>query len=219
MTEKTSNPEGQSFTFKAETKQRLNILIHSLYKDRDVFLRELLSNASDALNRIRFEMLTNQDVLDPKADLSIRITPDKDAATLTIQDTGIGMTKDEITENLGTIAQSGAHNFIEAAKDKDIDRLMAVMADDVVKMVTSDTFFEDREGVKEFFLGFFERGINPSWEVSKIDVAKSGELAYALIKLDHTRVNEDETVTHINSGTFQILKKQTDGNWKIIAFF
>ena len=121
MTDNNSNAEGQSFTFKAETKQLLNILIHSLYKDRDVFLRELLSNASDALNRIRFEMLTEQNVLDPKAELSIRITPDKEAATITIQDTGIGMTKDEIIENLGTIAQSGARNFIEAAKDKSVD--------------------------------------------------------------------------------------------------
>jgi len=113
--------EAQSFTFKAETKQLLNILIHSLYKDREVFLREILSNASDALNRIRFEMLTDRNVLDPDAELAIRITPDKEAGTLTIQDTGIGMTKDEIIENLGTIAQSGARNFIEAAKDKDVD--------------------------------------------------------------------------------------------------
>ena len=113
--------EAQSFTFKAETKQLLNILIHSLYKDRDVFLRELLSNASDALNRIRFEMLTDHNVLDPDAELCIRITADKEAATLTIQDTGIGMTKDEIIENLGTIAQSGARNFIEATKDKSVD--------------------------------------------------------------------------------------------------
>jgi HSP90 family molecular chaperone len=120
MTE-TNQTNSQSFTFKAETKQLLNILIHSLYKDRDVFLRELLSNASDALNRIRFEMLTNRDVLDPDAELRIRITADKEAATLTIQDTGIGMTKDEIIENLGTIAQSGARNFIEASKDKNVD--------------------------------------------------------------------------------------------------
>jgi molecular chaperone HtpG len=113
--------EGQSFSFKAETKQLLNILIHSLYKDRDVFLRELLSNASDALNRVRFVMLTDRDVLDPEAELCIRIKPDKEARILTIQDTGIGMTKDEIIENLGTIAQSGARNFIEAAKDKNVD--------------------------------------------------------------------------------------------------
>jgi HSP90 family molecular chaperone len=113
--------DAQSFHFKAETKQLLNILIHSLYKDREVFLRELLSNASDALNRLRFEMVTNQDVLDPAAELAIRIKVDKAARTLTIQDTGIGMTKDEVIENLGTIAQSGARKFLEASKDRSAD--------------------------------------------------------------------------------------------------
>jgi len=120
MTDSNSSHTEQ-FSFKAETKQLLNILIHSLYKDREVFLRELLSNASDALNRLRFEMVTNQDILDPKAELNILIKADKDARTLTITDTGIGMTHDEIIENLGTIAQSGARNFLEATKDKNMD--------------------------------------------------------------------------------------------------
>ena len=115
------NEEAQSFRFKAETRQLLNILIHSLYKDREVFLRELLSNASDALNRLRFEMVTNQDVLYPAAELAIRIKVDKDARLLTIQDTGIGMTKEEVIENLGTIAQSGARKFLEATKEKNAD--------------------------------------------------------------------------------------------------
>ena len=117
----TTREDAQSFHFKAETKQLLNILIHSLYKDREVFLRELLSNASDALNRLRFEMVTNQDVLDPAAELAIRIKVDKEARTITIQDTGIGMTKDEVIENLGTIAQSGARKFLEASKDRNAD--------------------------------------------------------------------------------------------------
>ncbi|HSM71858.1 MAG TPA: molecular chaperone HtpG, partial [Anaerolineales bacterium] len=116
MTKKKESTE--QFSFKAETKQLLNILIHSLYKDREVFLRELLSNASDALNRMRFEMVTNKDVLDSKAELKIHIEADKDARTLTITDTGVGMTREEIIENLGTIAQSGARNFLEMAKDK-----------------------------------------------------------------------------------------------------
>ena len=107
---KTNPSEAQSFTFKAETKQLLNILIHSLYKDREVFLREMLSNASDALNRIRFEMLTDHNVLDPDAELCIRIKPDKEAATLTIQDTGIGMTKDEIIERRGTSRLRRSHH-------------------------------------------------------------------------------------------------------------
>src|SRR5512137_1544640 len=98
MADSTPTPaaEAQSFTFKAETKQLLNILIHSLYKDREVFLRELLSNASDALNRLRFEMLTNPEVLDKDAALKIHISMDKDNRTITITDTGIGMTREEI---------------------------------------------------------------------------------------------------------------------------
>jgi len=124
MTDTTSTaaPENvQQFSFKAETKQLLNILIHSLYKDREVFLRELLSNASDALNRLRFEMVTNRNVVDPQAELKIHIKAAKESRMLTIQDTGIGMTRDEIIENLGTIAQSGARKFIEATKDQKVD--------------------------------------------------------------------------------------------------
>ncbi len=118
----TATPDNvQQFSFKAETKQLLNILIHSLYKDREVFLRELLSNASDALNRLRFEMVTNRDVVDPDAELKIQITVDKENRLLTIQDTGIGMTREEVIENLGTIAQSGARKFIEATKDQKVD--------------------------------------------------------------------------------------------------
>jgi HSP90 family molecular chaperone len=122
MTEVNETPmpeNAKSFSFKAETKQLLNILIHSLYKEREVFLRELISNASDALNRIRFEMLTDHNVLDAEAGLCIRLSADKEGRILTIQDTGIGMTRDEIIENLGTIAQSGARKFMEAAQDKE----------------------------------------------------------------------------------------------------
>ena len=103
----------QAFEFKAEIQQLLNILVHSLYTERDIFLRELISNASDALSRVQFEMLTNRDVLDPDAELKITIECDTDARTLTIRDTGIGMTRDEIVENLGTIAHSGAAEFLK----------------------------------------------------------------------------------------------------------
>ncbi len=103
----------ESHEFKAEIQQLLNILVHSLYTDRDIFLRELISNASDALSRVQFELLTNRDVLDPDAELKITIECDKDARTLTIRDTGVGMTRDEIVENLGTIAHSGAAEFLK----------------------------------------------------------------------------------------------------------
>jgi molecular chaperone HtpG len=106
-----------SIPFKAETRQLLDILIHSLYTEREIFLRELISNASDALTRMRFVMLTDRDVLDPDAELAITITSDPAAGTLTICDTGVGMTADELVEDLGTIAHSGARAFISAAKE------------------------------------------------------------------------------------------------------
>jgi molecular chaperone HtpG len=102
----------QTFEFKAEIQQLLNILIHSLYTEREIFVRELISNASDALNRIQFEMLTNRDVLDPDAELAIRLEVDEEARTIVIEDSGIGMTRDEIVRDLGTIARSGAAAFL-----------------------------------------------------------------------------------------------------------
>lgn len=102
--------------FKAETRQLLDILIHSLYSEREIFLRELISNASDALTRVDFELVRNREVLDPGVELSIRIKVDDKENTLTISDSGIGMTENELVENLGTIARSGARDFIAAAQ-------------------------------------------------------------------------------------------------------
>ena len=105
----------EQIPFKAETRQLLDILIHSLYTEREIFLRELISNASDALTRANFEILTNRQVLDTDAPLEIRVIPDAEKNTLTITDTGIGMTSAEMIENLGTIAHSGAKAFVNAA--------------------------------------------------------------------------------------------------------
>lgn len=108
----------QTYEFRAEIQQLLNILVHSLYTDREIFIRELISNASDALHRLQFEMLTSKDVLDPHAELAIRIKVDKEARTITISDTGIGMNREEMIENLGTIAHSGAMSFLNALKER-----------------------------------------------------------------------------------------------------
>jgi len=109
---------GHPVPFKAETKQLLNILIHSLYTEREIFLRELVSNASDALSRLDFTMLTDRNVLDPDLPLQIRLRADADQGLLIVEDTGIGMTREELAENLGTIARSGAKAFVEAVGDK-----------------------------------------------------------------------------------------------------
>lgn len=112
--EKEMKPE--SLEYRTEVKQLLDILAHSLYTDREIFLRELVSNGSDALNRIQFEMLTNQDVVDADAELAIRIIVDEDEKLISIQDSGIGMNRDELIENLGTIARSGAKSFLQSAE-------------------------------------------------------------------------------------------------------
>jgi len=109
----------QSFEFRAEIQQLLSILVHSLYRDHEIFLRELISNASDALHRMQFEMLTDRNVLDPDAELAIRITFDDKAKTITLSDTGNGMTHDELIENLGTIAHSGAIEFLKKLQATD----------------------------------------------------------------------------------------------------
>jgi molecular chaperone HtpG len=116
----TASPSSseESMDFRAEVQQLLHILAHSLYTEREIFLRELISNASDALNRVQFEMLTNRDVLEPEAELAIRIETDEDAKTITVSDTGIGMTRDELIEDLGTIAHSGAMAFLQQVKDE-----------------------------------------------------------------------------------------------------
>lgn len=106
----------ENHLFQAEIKQLLNILVHSLYTDREIFLRELISNASDALNRAQFEALTNPNMLDASAELYIEVKADESAGTLTISDSGIGMTRDDLINNLGTIARSGAKAFVEAIK-------------------------------------------------------------------------------------------------------
>ena len=119
MANQPDKSKSHDIPFKAETQQLLNILIHSLYTEREIFLRELISNASDALARLDYVMLTERDVLNPEAPLEIRIRVDQGQNLLVIEDTGIGMTRDEMVENLGTIAHSGAKAFVEAAKQTD----------------------------------------------------------------------------------------------------
>ena len=111
----------ETFVFQAEAKQLLELMIHSLYTDKDIFLRELISNASDALDRLRFEALTKPEWLSDDNTLEIRLDPDPQGRTLTIHDTGIGMSRDELITNIGTIAKSGTRQLLEqiTAADKD----------------------------------------------------------------------------------------------------
>lgn len=118
-----ARPTIQEFEYKAEMKQLLHLIVHSLYTHREIFLRELISNASDALNVVRFRQLTDKTSLDYDAPLEIKITVDKENNTFSIEDTGVGMTRGELINNIGTIASSGTLRFLKqmSAQNKPID--------------------------------------------------------------------------------------------------
>ncbi len=130
MTSTTETPPKESageetFEFRAETRQLLDIVIHSLYSNKEIFLRELISNASDALDRLRFEALTDTDLLGKEEVLEIRLKADADERTLTISDNGIGMSRDEVVTNIGTIAKSGTRELMNRIRESESSEDMA----------------------------------------------------------------------------------------------
>src|SRR5215472_2339946 len=110
----TVEPHKETMGFQAEVKQLLDLMIHSLYSNKEIFLRELISNASDAIDRLRFAALSDADLLKQDIELNIHVAYDKDAHTITVSDNGIGMTREEVIEHIGTIAKSGTQEFFQS---------------------------------------------------------------------------------------------------------
>src|SRR5260221_412114 len=108
--------------FKTELKQLLDLIIHSLYTKKEIFLRELISNAADAIDKARFESLTHPDLLQGDSAWKIRLIADEKAGTLIVSDNGIGMSRESIIENLGTIAKSGTRAFLESLKQANVQQ-------------------------------------------------------------------------------------------------
>jgi molecular chaperone HtpG len=118
VTDAAATKNAETHAFQAEVSQVLHLVINSLYSHKEVFLRELISNASDALDRLRFRAITEPELLAGDAALEIRLIPDPEKGTLTIEDSGVGMTREELAQNLGTIAHSGSRAFLEALKQQ-----------------------------------------------------------------------------------------------------
>lgn len=109
----------ETHQYQTEVQQLLDLVIHSLYSNKDIFLRELISNASDAIDKLKFDSLTNQDLIKDGGDWKVKVAFDKENKTITVSDNGIGMTRDEVIENIGTIAKSGTKQFLADLKSKD----------------------------------------------------------------------------------------------------
>ncbi len=170
----------EKMEFKTETKQILDLMIHSLYSHKEIFLRELISNASDAIDKAHYESLTNRKILEDEKDWKIKITADKDAGILTISDNGTGLTKDEAIRELGTIAHSGTREFVTALKNKEIKDnpeligqfgvgfYSSFMVADKVTVISRKAGTDNKKGVK------WESSADGSYTVEDVEKEKKG---------------------------------------------
>lgn len=136
---KATKATKETHEFQAETKQLLDLMVHSIYTNREIFLRELISNASDAIDKLHFEALTDRSLLEGDENYEIFLVPDEKSHTLTISDNGIGMTKAEVIDNIGTIAKSGTRAFLEKLKEAK----------------ESDAALSDKDMIGQFGVGFY----------------------------------------------------------------
>jgi len=212
MTEQAITKETREF--QAETKQLLDLMVHSIYTNREIFLRELISNASDAIDKIRFESLTNQDLLENNCDFEIFLVPDESSHTLTISDNGIGMTYEEVIENIGTIAKSGTKAFFEKLKDNEtapdheligqfgVGFYSAFMVADKVTLITRTPGQE--KGIR------WESTGDGTYTIEEIDKPQRGTTIVLDLKEEFRSTDRPEQNFLHNSTNQDLIKKYSD---------
>ena len=186
----------ETLSFQAEVKQLLNLMIHSLYSNKEIFLRELISNASDAADKLRFEAVTRPELYENDSELKVRISFDKEAKTITIADNGIGMSKDEVIANIGTIAKSGTKEFFQQlsgdqAKDAHligqfgVGFYSAFIVADKVTLISRRAGLPTQEGVK------WESDGSGEFTIEPVDKAGRGTEVTLHLKKDEEEFLDD----------------------------
>ena len=187
----------EKMEFKTEVKQILDLMVHSLYSHKEIFLRELISNSSDAIDKAHFESLTNKEILEDEKDWKIKIIADKDAGTLTISDNGTGLTKDDAIKELGTIAHSGTKEFLAALKSKEVKDnpeligqfgvgfYSTFMVADKVTVISRKAGVKDKKGIK------WESGADGSFTVEDVEKENKGTDVILHLKEDEKNYLEE----------------------------
>ena len=187
----------EKMEFKTEVKQILDLMVHSLYSHKEIFLRELISNASDAIDKAHFESLTNKKILEDEKDWKIKVIADKDAGTLTIRDNGIGLTKDDAVKELGTIAHSGTKEFLAALKSKEVKDnpeligqfgvgfYSTFMVADKVTVISRKAGAGDKKGIK------WESGADGSFTIEEAEKENKGTDVVLHLKDDEKNYLEE----------------------------
>lgn len=197
MAAKTKKTAIEEFEYKAEMKQLLHLIVHSLYTHPEVFLRELISNSSDALNKIRFRMLTDSNVVDKDVDLKITIEVDSKEHTFSIEDTGIGMTKDDLVNEIGTVAHSGTLEFLNTLRENGQQALDANLIGQFgvgfysVFMVTDEVIIETRHADPDSKAYRWKSDGAGKFTIEEIDRKARGTKISFKLKEEHKEFSED----------------------------